>query len=67
MTNAKELKARFHEEFHKSTESGNDNTVYTYGMIQALRDMAENDVWPDGQFGDTDCNIWSMFRNFKIN
>ena len=65
MVDRKYLKERFHEEFQKSIDSGNDNTVYTFGMIQALRDMAENDVWPDGSFGDTDCSIWSMFRNFK--
>lgn len=62
MANAKELKNRFHEEVKKSAENGNDNTVYTFGMIAALRDMAENDVYPDGKFGDTDCNVWSMFR-----
>lgn len=36
--------------------------VYTFKMLQALRDMAENDVYPDFRFSDITCNVWSMFR-----
>ena len=36
--------------------------VYTTEMLAALRDMAENDVYPDGNFDDDECNVWSMFR-----
>ena len=62
MSKATELKDRYHEEVEKSMANGNGNTVYTFGMIAALRDMAENDVYPDGTFGDIDCNVWSMFK-----
>ena len=41
-----------------------DNPVYSFRMLQALRDMAENGVYPDGSFGDEECNIWEMFYLF---
>lgn len=36
--------------------------VYTFEMLSALKDMAENDVYPDWRFGDNECNVWEMFR-----
>ena len=39
--------------------------VYTTEMIAALRDMAEHDVYPDGTFGDDECNVWEMFHMIK--
>ena len=36
--------------------------VYTSAMIAALRDMAEAGVYPDGNFSDDECSVWSMFR-----
>lgn len=46
-------------------EAGYPREVYTFEMLQALRDMAERGVYPDGRFSDQDCNVWSMFRNFR--
>ena len=37
--------------------------VYTPKMLRALRDMAKNNVYPDGTFGDEECAIWEMFRS----
>lgn len=49
-----------HEYDPKHSESS-----YSFEQIKALRDMAENDVYPDIRFSDEECNIWSMFhRNF---
>ena len=39
---------------------------YTFKEIQALRNMAEREVYPDGRFSDEECNIWSMFHSFFI-
>ena len=39
---------------------------YTAIDIANLRDMAEMDVYPDGRFGDEECNIWSMFHCFSM-
>ena len=36
--------------------------VYTPQMLIALKDMAMNNVYPDGNFSDIDCNVWEMFR-----
>lgn len=63
MANEKVLKAAFHEAYRESLNKGNDVNIYTFEMLQALRDMAKADVWPDGTFGDMDCNVWSMFRS----
>lgn len=60
MANAKVLKERFHEA--REEAKANENGRYTVPMLRALKDMADNDVYPDGTFGDIDCNVWSMFR-----
>lgn len=36
--------------------------VYTVEMLIALQEMAKNDVYPDGRFGDDECCVWSMFH-----
>lgn len=62
------LKDRYLEVRQKAYESGKldrirQNTgVYTFEMICALRDMAEADIYPDGRFGDEECNLWSLFH-----
>lgn len=49
------------------TETGRGNDKrYSFRMLQALRDMAEADVYPDNRFSDEECNIWEMFRNMKV-
>ena len=64
----KYYKEKFHEAREAAYASGKidkirqNDGVYTPQMIAALRDMAENDIYPDGNFSDVDCNIWSMFR-----
>ena len=55
------LEARQESQNPADRYRGNDAT-YSFRMIAALRDMAENDVWPDGHFSDEECNIWSMFH-----
>ena len=58
-----ELKNRFHEAQKEAyAKYGHNPYLYTPQMIRALVDMAKADVYPDGHFGDTDCNVWSMFR-----
>lgn len=58
----KHYKEKYHEASRKSREAKNGNHVYTFEMLQAIRDMAEHDVWPDGTFSDEECNIWSMWH-----
>lgn len=43
----------------------NPNEGWSFKQLQVLRDMARDDVYPDGHFGDEDCNVWSMFRSMK--
>lgn len=60
------LKEKFLRAVKESREAGHPDEVYTFQMLQALRDMAREDVWPDGHFSDNDCNIWGMFHGFQI-
>jgi hypothetical protein len=68
MTLAKSLKNKYLKVRKDAFDSGKLNIigqndgVYTTGMLAALRDMAKNNVYPDGNFGDDECNVWSMFR-----
>ena len=65
MANKKYLKEKYIEVREEAYKNGLDNVgVYTTAMIAALRDMAENDVYPDGNFGDDECNVWSMFHSY---
>lgn len=58
----KHLKDKFLEAAKKSIACGNSRDVYSFEMLQAIRDMAEKDVYPDDRFSDQDCNVWSMFH-----
>lgn len=65
---ANELKGKFIEAVKASKEMncGKANEKqYSFKMLQALRDMAKADVYPDGNFGDDDCCVWEMFRSMK--
>ena len=68
MVNAKHLKEKYHEARQEAYSSGKLDPIrqnvgaYTPKMIAALRDMAKADVYPDGSFGDEECDVWSMFR-----
>lgn len=66
MANKKYLKEKYLEVREEAYKNGKlDNVgIYTTAMIAALRDMAENDEYPDGNFGDDECNVWSMFHSY---
>ena len=66
MANKEYLKNKYLEVREEAYKNGKlDNVgVYTTAMIAALRNMAENDVYPDGNFGDDECNVWSMFHSY---
>ncbi len=59
-------KEKYFYECRKSERAGHPGDVYTFGMLQKLRDMARDGVYPDGEFSDQECNVWEMFRNFHI-
>lgn len=39
---------------------------YSAEDIWHLFDMARNNVYPDGNFGDEECTIWGWFHGFRI-
>lgn len=56
------LKDRYLETRKTCPAVRGSKAVYTAEQIYALRDMAEKNVYPDGRFGDEECNIWSAFH-----
>lgn len=50
---------------NKYLEAKRINGGYTFEQLQILRDMAKHEVYPDGQFSDEECNVWSMFHMMK--
>lgn len=62
------LKNAFIDAREKAFEEGKidkirqNDGVYTPQMLRALKDMAANNVYPDANFSDIDCNVWEMFR-----
>lgn len=47
------------------TKNGNEKE-YSTRMLQALRDMASCDVYPDNRFSDDEVYVWEMFRSMRI-
>lgn len=58
----KELKEKYLKDAYLNLDRISNG--YTFEQIQALRNMAEKDIYPDGRFSDEECNIWSMFHCF---
>ena len=50
------------EKYLEASKRNKSKEGYSFEMLQALRDMAKKDVYPDGRFSDEECNVWSMFR-----
>ncbi len=61
---ARYYKMKFHDAFKAScdTPTNENERKYSVAMLQALYDMAKNDVYPDGTFSDEECNVWSLFH-----
>lgn len=59
------LKADALEALKENTKRDGANTYYGVRALYTLNEMAKNDVWPDWRFGDSDCNVWSLFHTTK--
>ena len=57
-----EMERALREKYLEAREKNGSSNGYSFEMLQALRDMAKADVYPDGRFGDEECNVWSMFH-----
>ena len=57
------LKNEYHEARKKAEKEFNipNVGVYSFDMLSNLFEMAIHDVYPDGSFGDEECNVWSLF------
>lgn len=44
------------------TEPHPHDRAFTVPQIRAIYEMAKNNVYPDGRFGDEECNLWSLMR-----
>ena len=62
------LKNKYLEKRAEAQEAGLDvnpshiGSVFTVPMVNALMDMARDDVYPDNRFSDDECNAWSIMH-----
>lgn len=40
--------------------------VFSFEQIEDVLDLIANEKWPNGDFGDDECNLWSLIRR-KLN
>ena len=40
--------------------------VFSFEQIEDVLDLIANEKWPTGEFGDDECNLWSLIRD-KLN
>lgn len=40
--------------------------VFSFEQIEDVLDLIANGKWPNGEFGDDECRLWSMIRK-KLN
>lgn len=48
--------------FDNRRESIADNRVFSFEQIEDVLDLIANEAWPDREFGDDECILWSMIR-----
>ena len=36
--------------------------VFSFEQIEDVLDLIANEKWPDGNFGDDECVLWSLIR-----
>lgn len=36
--------------------------TFSIAQVRAIYEMAKHNVYPDGRFGDEECNLWSLMR-----
>ena len=39
-----------------------EDRVFSFEQIEDILDLIANEKWPDGTFGDDECNLWSLIR-----
>ena len=63
------LKEEFLKARKEALESGviekwQEVGIYNPKMLRALKNMAQNDVYPDEDLNDIDVDIWLLFRRY---
>ena len=43
-----------------------DNREFTWAQVSDVLTLIQNGKWPDGQFSDDECSLWSMITS-KLN
>ena len=49
--------------FENRREALKNDHVFSFEQIEDVLDLIANQKWPDGHYGDDECNLWSMIRN----
>ncbi len=48
--------------FENRHEALKNNHVFSFEQVEDVLDLIANKKWPDGNFGDDECILWSMIR-----
>ena len=48
--------------FKNRREALKNDHVFSFEQIEDVLDLIANEKWPDGNFGDDECILWSLIR-----
>ena len=48
--------------FDNRREAIKNDRVFSFEQIEDVLDLIANKKWPDGNYGDDECNLWSLIR-----
>ena len=49
--------------FENRREALKTDTVFSFEQIEDVLDLIADKKWPDGNYGDNECLLWSLIRN----
>lgn len=64
MTNQQKAQAKLIE---TNWEYSMRNDDIKMSRLDSIKWLAENDIWPDGDYSDNECIVWSWFHESYLN
>ena len=49
--------------FENRREALKPGHVFSFEQIEDVLDLIAHEKWPDGNYGDDECVLWSIIRN----
>lgn len=48
---------------YRTDREKHDTRTFTWAQVEDVLTLIENGKWPNGQFSDDECNLWSMITS----